>query len=336
MLKSTNIIECRAYARAGLLGNPSDGYFGKTIAIIVKNFGAKVSMFETPELVIEEMETDRNRFRNIHHLAETIRQNGYYGGQRLIKAVVKRFCEYCEAESIRLANRNFTVRYESSIPRQVGLAGSSAIATAALRALMTFYDVEIPLEIQPTLILEAETRELGINAGLQDRVIQVYEGCVYMDFEKKHLDKHGHGRYEPLDASLLPRLYLAYKTDLSKVSGAVFNNLKERFAAGDPDTLRTIGELADVTEQGREALLARDYETLNSLIDHNFDLRCKIMNISESNMELVRTARKSGVSAKFSGSGGAIIGIYPDEETLSRLVVNLKKIGARVVKPYVE
>ncbi len=329
------IIESRAYARAGLLGNPSDGYFGKTISIIVKNFGAIVSLYETPELVIEEMDVDRNNFRNIYHLVDTIRKNGYYGGRRLIKAVIKCFCEYCDLHQIRLANKNFTIRYQSSIPRQVGLAGSSAIATATMRALMQFYDVHIPIEILPSLILAAETEELAINAGLQDRVIQVYEGCVFMDFNKKYLEKHHHGKYERLDANLLPKLYLAYKTDLSKVSGAVFNNLKQRYNEGDELVLKTIDELAEVAEQGKQAIINRDYATLNELIDHNFDLRCKIMNISDSNMEFIKIARASGASAKFSGSGGAIIGMYPDDETLSKLVVNLKKINARVIKPYV-
>jgi glucuronokinase len=330
------IIESRAYARAGLLGNPSDGYFGKTVSLIVKNFGAVVSLYQTPELVIEEMETDKNQFRNIFHLSETIRQNGYYGGQRIIKAIIKRFSEYCDENKIGIANKNFTIRYNSSIPRQVGLAGSSAIATATLRALMQFYEVKIPIEVQPTLILEAETRELGINAGLQDRVIQVYEGCVYMDFEKENLEKTGFGKYEPLDVRLLPKLYLAYKTDLSKVSGAVFNNLKERFNAGDEHTCQTIKALADVAEQGKQAILNGNSNLLNELIDHNFDLRCQIMNISDSNMELVKTARNAGATAKFSGSGGAIIGTYPNDDVLSRLVVNLKKINARVIKPYIQ
>jgi len=329
------IIECRAYARAGLLGNPSDGYFGKTISVIVKNFGAVVSLYQTPELKIEEMEVDRNSFRNIYHLAETIRRNGYYGGRRLIKAVIIRFCEYCDSNQIRLANKNFTIRYESSIPRQVGMAGSSAIATATMRALMQFYDVQIPIETVPSLVLAAETEELAINAGLQDRVIQTYEGCVFMDFDKKYMEKHNHGKYQRLDPALLPKLYMAYKTDLSKVSGPVFNNLKERFNNGDELVLQPIRELADVAVEGKQALINRDYKTLNQLIDHNFDLRCKIMNISDSNMEFIRTARASGVSAKFSGSGGAIIGMYPNDETLSKLIVNLKKINARVIKPYV-
>jgi len=162
------IIETRAYARAGLLGNPSDGYFGKTISIIVRNFGASVSLYETPELRIEEMDVDTNTFSNVYHLVDAVKLTGYYGGTRLIKATIKKFIEYCESNNIRLSNKNFTIRYRSSIPRQVGLAGSSAIVTATMKALMQFYEVDIPEHILPTLILRAETEELFINAGLQD------------------------------------------------------------------------------------------------------------------------------------------------------------------------
>ncbi len=327
------IIESRAYARAGLLGNPSDGYFGKTISIIVRNFSASVMLYETPELRIEECEVDLNSFRNIYHLVDSVKLTGYYGGTRLVKAAIKKFWEYCETNGIHISNKNFTIRYSSSIPRQVGLAGSSAIVTATIKALMQFYEVEIPQHLLPTLILKAETEELGINAGLQDRVIQVYEGCVFMDFEKEHILANGFGKYESIDPQLLPKLYLAYKVELSKVSGTVLNNIREKYDKGDALVHETLGELASVAEQGKEAIIARDYEKLNKLIDHNFDLRCKIMNISQSNMELVQTARNCGASAKFSGSGGAIIGMYEDDEMLQRLIVNLRKINARVIKP---
>ena len=66
-----------------------------------------------------------------------------------------------------------------------------------------------------------------------------------------------------------------------------------------------------------------------------FDNRAKIMTISTSNMEMINTARNCGASASFTGSGGAIIGIYEDDEMLKRLVFNLKKINARVIKPYI-
>lgn len=329
------IIETRAFARAGLLGNPSDGYFGKTISIIVRNFGASISLYETPELRIEEMDVDQNTFRNIYHMVDSVKLSGYYGGTRLIKAAIKKFVEYCEINDIRICNKNFTIRYRSSIPRQVGLAGSSAIVTAAIKSLMQFYEVEIPKHLLPTLILKAETEELGINAGLQDRVIQVYEGCVYMDFEKEHLQKKGFGIYEPIDSTLLPKLYLAYKVELGKVSGAVLSNIREKYEKGDTLVIDALSEIADLAKQGKDAILKQDYEKLNKLINANFDLRCKIMNISESNMELVNTARNCGASAKFSGSGGAIIGMYEDDEMLQKLIVNLQKINARVIKPII-
>ena len=42
-------------------------------------------------------------------------------------------------------------------------------------------------------MLRAE-EELGITAGLQDRVIQVYGGLVYMDFDKGSTQWFGYGR----------------------------------------------------------------------------------------------------------------------------------------------
>lgn len=49
---------------------------------------------------------------------------------------------------------------------------------------------------RPGLVLQAE-EELGITAGLQDRVVQVYGGVVYMDFAKDMMQRHGHGRCCP-------------------------------------------------------------------------------------------------------------------------------------------
>jgi len=329
------IIETRAFARAGLLGNPSDGYFGKTISIIVRNFGAHISLYETPELHIEPMDQDLNIYKNIHDLVESVNLTGYYGASRLVKASIKKFAEYCLENDIKLNGKNFTVRYHSSIPRQVGLAGSSAIVTATFRALMTFYKVPIPEELLPSIILATEVEELGINAGLQDRVIQVYEGCVYMDFERKNLEKKGFGKYEKLDPRLLPRLYIAYKTNLGKVSGAVFNDLKARYEKGDQRALNSLNRIAALAEEGKEVIMKRDYKRLSELMNENFDERQKAMSISDSNLELVQTARECGASAKFTGSGGSIIGIYKDDDMLKKLIIELKAINARVIKPHI-
>ena len=329
------IIEERAYARAGLLGNPSDGYFGKTISISVKNFGAHITLYESPELKIEQQSQDINEFSNIYSLIERIKTHGYYGGDRLIKAAIKTFIEYCSQNDIRIQNKNFTIRYHSNIPRQVGLAGSSAIITATMRALLKFYQVKIAREILPSVVLKAEVDELGINAGLQDRVIQTYEGCVYMNFDKELMKKTNHGKYQKIESGLLENLYIAYKVQLSKISGVVLNDIKSRYDRGEKLVIDTLKEIADLAEKGKELLIKGEILALNLLINENFDLRRKIMNITKSNIEMVETARACGASAKFAGSGGSIIGFYSDNDMLTRLILEMKKINARVIKPFV-
>ncbi len=329
------IIETRAYARAGLLGNPSDGFFGKTISVSVRNFGTSISLYESPELHIEPQPQDSSTFKSIYHLRDSVSMLGYNGGIPLIKAGIKKFAEYCEQNGIRLPNRNFTVRYRSSIPRQVGMSGSSAIVVALFRALIQFYKVEIPLEHLPQLVLNSETEELGIAAGLQDRVIQCYEGCVYMDFDKKVIEKQGYGIYERLNPNLLPKLYVAYNTHLSKVSGKVHSDVRARFDRGEAEVKDVLNQIAERAAEGRTALLEGRPDDLHDLINQNFDLRCQIYNVSESNKQLIAAARSCGASAKFAGSGGTIIGTYHDDDMLNRLFVELKKHNARVVKPFV-
>ena len=202
-------LEAQAYARAGLIGNPSDGYFGKTISFTVRNFSAKVSLYESGKLEVIPSRQDRSTYESVRDLIRDVREQGYYGGIRLMKATVKRFVEHCDEGGFELQDGNFSLRYRSTIPRRVGLAGSSALVTATLRCLMEFYDVKIPKELQPNLILSVENEELGIAAGLQDRVIQVYENCVFMDFDEQLMERDGHGRYEELDPGLLPDLFIA-------------------------------------------------------------------------------------------------------------------------------
>src|SRR5918999_4571810 len=173
------ILTCHAFARAGLVGNPSDGYFGKTISFVIRNFKTTVRLWESPHFEIVPTHGDLARFDSVREFLRDQKLHGYYGGLRLIKAALKRFHDYCRQKDIDLGERersSFTVSYESDIPRLVGLSGSSAIVTAMMRALMRFYGVDVPKEYLPTLILSGEKDELGIAAGLQDRVIQVYEG----------------------------------------------------------------------------------------------------------------------------------------------------------------
>jgi glucuronokinase len=152
------MIQTTAYPRAALIGNPSDGYFGKTISFTFKNFEARVELQESTALQIIPCERENLQFSSVSHLTDEVKQYGYYGGVRLIKAAIKTLSEYCAEHNIKLTNKNFTLSYSSSIPGRLGLAGSSAIVTAAVKAMMEFYGIDIPKPILANLMSGAGLR----------------------------------------------------------------------------------------------------------------------------------------------------------------------------------
>jgi glucuronokinase len=332
------IIRKRAHARAGFVGNPSDGYYGKTIAFTIRNFFAEVTLYDWPKVEIVWSDDDQSSFHSIRELVEDVQLHGYYGGVRLVRGTIKRFFDYCADQQIPLHDRNFSVRYSTTIPRAVGLAGSSAIIVATLRALMEFYDVEIPLRVQPSLALSVETQELGIAAGLQDRVVQVYEGLVAMDFSREAMTEIAGmecGLYEPLDPMTLPPVYVAYSTDLGEPTYVVHNPLKARYQAGDPDVLEAMRVFAELTEQAKAALAAGDAERLHEIINRNFDTRAGICPIAARHREMIETARSVGASAKFAGSGGAIVGTCRDDAMFQELKRKLTPLRCEVIQPVI-
>jgi glucuronokinase len=327
------IVKASAFARAGLLGNPSDGYYGKTISISVRNFRAEVVVYEWPEVEIVLSRQDRCHFDRVEDLVEDVKLNGLYGGLRLIKASIKRFVEYCQEEGLDLGKQAFSMRYDTNIPRQVGLAGSSAIITAVFRGLMEFYGITIQREILPTLILNVEKQEIGIDAGLQDRVCQVYEGLVYMDFDRQLIEQNGYGQYENLDPALLPPLYVACRTDLSEISGIFHSDLRARWDRGETAVVEAMKELASLVTEGKKALLTRDYAKLSKLMDRNFDIRASICRLDPRNVKMICLARNLGACATYAGSGGSIVGICENERTFARLREEFCKLKCQVFRP---
>ena len=198
---------------------------------------------------------------------------------------------------------------------------------------MTFYGVSIPPAKLANAVLSAERTELGIAAGLQDRVVQAYEGLVYMDFARKYLDTRGYGDYFHLDERKLPPMYIAYCTEFSEESGVFHSDLRGRYNHGDKDVVDAMRFWADLTDQFRAALDAGDIPEMNRIIDANFDKRASLCRLAPGLLRMVEVARSCGASAKFTGSGGAIVGIYQGEEMFQKLTEELGKLKVNVLRP---
>uniref|UniRef100_A0A3Q4FZD7 Uncharacterized LOC102783847 n=1 Tax=Neolamprologus brichardi TaxID=32507 RepID=A0A3Q4FZD7_NEOBR len=114
-------ITCRSYARVGLMGNPSDGFNGKTIAMTIANFWAEVTLLETQTLVlVPHPLNDPTEFGSLQDLfcisrkegclfTGLITQTGFQSSSNALLLLCR----------IALTKQNFTLKYDTNIPRQV-------------------------------------------------------------------------------------------------------------------------------------------------------------------------------------------------------------------------
>jgi len=312
-------ISARAYARIGLLGNPSDGYGGRTISLTLENYFAIVTLRpkEGNEICILPHDVhDSHAFAGLDALTHRVKRNGFYGGLRLLLSTCHEFARFHERRGSPVEHTGgFSLSYETTIPKQAGLSGSSAIVTATLSVLEAFYGdaYKVPLHLRPNVALAAETA-LGITAGLQDRVVQSYTGLVFMDFAKSSVAARGYGDYRVLDHSFLPRLFLVW-ADNPGDSGAVHATVRQRWDAGAPGVRSLMAEIAELPLAGLAALERVGKEELASLMNRNFELRRELFGdaaLGAANVDMVRTCQRCGAGAKFCGSGGAVVALCPE------------------------
>ena len=78
------------------MGNPSDGFFGKTISLSISNFWAEVTIKESSTLrLIPHPLNDPTEFGSLADLHGISDKEGYLGGLRLLQATCKKFYHYC-------------------------------------------------------------------------------------------------------------------------------------------------------------------------------------------------------------------------------------------------
>ena len=313
--------ECRgrAPARAALAGNPSDGYGGAVLAVAVEAFAAEATVVGTAtdrmdaqsgemglamepamELAMELADPTIARTGETELVDATVARTGE---TELVDATVARFCsEFLPA----LDPAVIPVVWNTTIPRSVGLGGSSAIVLAVLRALSDFHAVTLTPDRLAELALSIEVDDLGIAAGMQDRIAQSYGGVTFMDCGEAP-------RYERLDGVSLPPLLVAWREDAAEASGVVHGDLRERHLRGEAIVLESMAELAALARRARGAVLAGDRAELARCADASFDARARMLQLNQRHVEMIEVARRHGAGANYTGSGGAVICVCEGE-----------------------
>jgi glucuronokinase len=271
-------------ARAALAGNPSDGYGGAVVAVPIPDLAAFASVEPADRFSVRAPDDDLNRL-----LSETA-----WG----FAAAVAR-------------PGNVTLSATTTIPHSVGLAGSSALIISALRVLAATIDHRFePIELAE-LALSIERERLGVEAGLQDRLVQSIGQLVAMTFDPVTFE-----RLDPPDD--IP-LFVAWSEEGATTSDTVHRSLRRRFDAGDPNVVASMRGLAEQAAGAASAITAGDLEGLAAAMNRTFEIRSMMVDVDPATRSLVDLASTAGAAANSAGSGGSVVGLARDYDHLEEL-----------------
>jgi galactokinase/mevalonate kinase-like predicted kinase len=295
-------LACSAPARANLIGNPSDQYGGVTLACSVRlrahvalepasgtrvaAGGGEIALLERSQLALQGDLFD------------------------VARAVLASFDG--PLPPLRIA-------YRSEVPLGSGLAGSTALVVALLRALLAWRGEEAgPPERLAERAREIERGFLGVTCGYVDQYLAVFGGCQFVDFRGK--SPEGSCATEPF-ASVEPiagplPFVLAF-TGKRHSSDSVHRPIRARWLAAEPGVREATERMASLGRAGRRALLERDWPRLGALMNENHALVRDLGGSGDANERLIDAALAAGApGAKLAGAGdgGTIVALWPGDD----------------------
>jgi galactokinase/mevalonate kinase-like predicted kinase len=237
-------------------------------------------------------------------------------------------------DAMRLPPLACRVCYESEIPLRSGLAGSTALLVALVKALLAWQD-----QYPDAYRLAEQSRYIELNylrvaCGYQDAYMATFGGLNYMDFRGKQFYREAEAELfatiEPLApyVSDLP-LVLAH-TGVQHASGEVHKPLRERWLEGEPAIVEGYRRITDIACLGKKALLLRDWPMLGRLMNENHAIQRDLGGSGAQNERLIAAALGAGApGAKLAGAGqgGTILALWPWPDT-TRLEEALSQAGA--------
>lgn len=304
------MIRASAPGRAGIIGNPTDGYGGTVVSTSLAQ-RASVRLVPADETVLTVC-GDAVPIRR----REDLRLNGGYAD--VAKAVLTTFDQ-------ALDGQGFHLTAETEIPMRAGLAGSTAMLVAILGAVLHWLELPLNRWEVAEAARKIEFGVMGVTCGFQDQYMAVFGGLNCMDFRGKEPGKETPdpvlATVEPLASSIPALPMLLANTGVQHHSGSHHKPLRERWIEGDPAVVDGYDRLQALAREGKKALLRADWECLGAMMNEQHAIQRELGGSGEANERLIRASLEIGAwGAKLAGAGGGgtIALLHPDLEAAAQ------------------
>ena len=209
-------IRATAPGRAGIIGNPTDGYGGSLVSCSIAE-RATATIVPADQLILANKTGEKvlkweNDFAN---------QGDYFD---IVRSVLRYF---------KLYDLKAKIAIDTTIPEQAGLAGSTAVIAAVLAAVSTYIGKSFNRYFLAELNRTIELNYMKCQCGYQDAYMTTFGGLNYLDFRGKEYYKDLHNEQYATVENLAE-----YVTDLPLVvahtgikhhSGQFHKPLRERW-----------------------------------------------------------------------------------------------------------
>ena len=315
------MIRASAPGRCGIVGNPTDMYGGSVLSCSVP-LRATVTLQDADTLTL----ATRGQEVALRSSEDFARRNDFFD---LPKVVLR---------AMHMADTRLRIEYNTEIPYQAGMSGSTALLAALVAALFEHSGHQYPPHYFAEFIRSIELNRMGIMCGYQDAYMVTFGGINYMEFRDKEyyrsVEDELFATIEPLAAHVPTLPFILAHTGVQHMSGAVHKPLRERWEDGEPAIVEGYKRIAVLARHGKRAFLMGDWEYLGRLMNENHAIQRDLGGSGPDNERLIHAALAAGaLGAKLAGAGrgGTIIALHPDPHSLEDA---LRAAGAdRIVYP---
>ncbi len=227
-------------------------------------------------------------------------------------------------QELGVADQHFSIYVDSELPRGAGLGSSAAIAVAVTRAIAAHLDMQIDAQRVNEIAYVCEELAHGTPSGLDNTVSTLSQPLIY--------HKESEPTFTTIDVTeQLPLVIgICNRSTPTHIQVAA---VRQRYEQQQADYEQIFSQIDALSEKGRAALRANDYQSLGRAMNVCHGL-LNAIEVSSPELEgMIAVARKAGAAgAKLTGGGGggAMVALCPGREDQVRSA--LQQAGYQVLR----